>query len=134
MQEGYENPGRRLDTISDPVFKAALQKYPALLARLDGAKGYDDILRAVELAAVDDGGETVVIDIDGYKDGYEDEEVVPKKFPLESLKTAIELIKNQGEADYNQVREMIGHIPVRNEVIRIWSLELQLNDEDILKD
>ncbi len=132
MDTGNERTPQRRDSIEDVPFNRALEKYPAFLSRLDGINSedreiaYDEIIDAIERAAVDDGtgtGEKVVFDIEGYVDGYEDEELEADTVPLEKLKNAVLSVKDNPTLSYEEVRQLIENIPVRNAVIAVWSLE-----------
>lgn len=125
----------KLNSDKDPSLHMALEKYPGFLTRLEGVMCYDDIISAVERAAVDDGtGEMVVYDLDGYEDGYEDEEIEVSTVSLEKLKNAIEFIRDNGVSHYEEIRELTQHIPTRNAIVAIWATELPLTEEQIIKE
>jgi integrase len=108
----------------DPVFTKALENYQRLNARLEGADSYEKIIDAIERAAVNDGeDEMVLFDIIGYVEGYEDEELDATTVPLEKLRKAILQIKEKPTLTYDEIRQLLDHIPVRNAVIAVWALE-----------
>lgn len=131
METGNEKTPLRIDSIKDPALKKALEKQPVFRFRLEQARTYDDIIYAVESAAVDDGeGEEVVFDIEGYIDGYEDEKIEAETHPLEEVRAAIEFIRDNPLSDYENLRQRFKHIAVRNAVIAVWALNGNRNTEE----
>jgi hypothetical protein len=135
MESDNERAPSRIDSINDPVLKKALEKQPGFMARLDHISSYDDIIYAVENAAVDDGtGELVVFDIDGYEEGYEDEKIEATKVPLSTLISAIEYIRDTGVQHDEEIRTRVKNINVLNAVRSVWARELPLTEEQIITD
>lgn len=133
MESGNEKTPQRIDSIEDPVLKQALENQPSFLSRLEGASSYDDILYAVEKAAVDDGlGEMVVFDIEGYEEGYEDEKIEASTVSLEQLKSAIMFIRDNGVVHGDEILELVQNIYVTNAIKGVWARELPLTEDQII--
>jgi hypothetical protein len=132
MESGNEKTPQSIDSIESPAFKEALQKQSGFMARLEGAQTYDDIIYAVEKAAVTDDGEEVVFDIEGYESGYEDEDVEATTVPLAQLKSAIEFIRDNGVPHADEIRNLVENIHVTNAIKGIWVRELPLTEEQII--
>lgn len=133
--EGEKEGFQRLDAITDPVLRKGLKNEPGFVSRLAGVNSYDDILEAVEKAAVEDEhGEMIVFDIEGYDEGYEDEEITATSLPLEELKAAIVFIKENGVKHGDGIRDLVHNINVTNAVKSVWARELPLTEEQITTD
>ena len=132
MEPRNEKTPLRIDAVNDPVFKKALERQPTFMSRLESAKTYDDIIFAVESAAVDDGeGEMVIFDIDGYVNGSADENIEAETHPLEMTRAAIEFVRDNPYSTYEEIQQIFEHISVRNAVISIWALKDKSGTQEV---